>query len=222
MSDRRRVRCIALALAFSAACTTEHARRDATTARTRATPAVQATTAVPATPVAANAAAQASVPYYLDPSEDCGLLRTMLFPEPLALVKHFVALDNDARFLGTGPEADSLYVCPSHLPGPDEFTVVTRSDVDSLSVTDSVARVIVRSRRLGEMTQDSLGLLFARDPGVVVDTFVVLHTPFGWRIESPQLPNRVLGSAVIAHAQSLRLRTVVRDSLLAAMARTGN
>jgi hypothetical protein len=181
---------------------------------------VPAIPAVPATAVAAPAAE--SMPYYLDPAEGCGLLQTTLFPEPVALVKHYVALDNDARFLETTPAADSVYVCPEHLPGPDEFTVVTRSDIEPLSATDSVARVVVRSRRLGEMTQDSLGFLFVRDPGMVVDTFVVLHTPFGWRIESPQLPDRVLGSSVIARAQSLRLRAAVRDSLLAAMARTGN
>jgi hypothetical protein len=220
MSDGRRARGIALALALTSACTTEHTRRGVETSRTAVMPAVPATRAVPATAVVAPAAA--STPYYLDPTEGCGLLRTALFPEPMALVKHYVALDNDARFLETTPAAESVYVCPEHLPGPDEFTVVTRSDVEPLTETDSVVRVVVRSRRLGEMTQDSLGFLFVRNPGMVVDTFVVLHTPYGWRIESPQLPDRVLGSSVIARAQSLRLRPAVRDSLLAAMSRSGN
>jgi hypothetical protein len=160
-----------------------------------------------------------SVPYYLDASEGCGLLETTLFPEPIPLVKHYVALDNDAQFLQTNPATDSVYVCPEHLPGPDEFTVVTRSDIEPLAAMDSVAQVIVRSQRLGAMTQDSAGFVFVRDPGVVVDTFVVLRTPFGWRIESPQLPDRVLGSAVLARPERFHLRPAVRDSLVAAMSR---
>jgi len=137
-------------------------------------------------------------------------------------VKHYVALDNDARFLETTPATDSVYVCPEHLPGPDEFTVVTRSDAEPLSAADSVARIIVRSQRLGQMTQDSLGFLFVRDPGVVVDTFVVLRTPFGWRIESPQLPDRVLASVVLARPERFRLRPAVRDSVTAAVTRPGS
>jgi len=201
------------ALLFAVACASEHTRSDADTGR--AVPA-----AVPATPVAASS--PAPVPYYLDPSEGCGLLQSPIFPEPLALVKHYVALDNDARFLETTPATDSVYVCPEHLPGPDEFTVVTRSDAEPLSAADSVARIIVRSQRLGQMTQDSLGFLFVRDPGVVVDTFVVLRTPFGWRIESPQLPDRVLASVVLARPERFRLRPAVRDSVTAAVTRPGS
>ena len=209
-ASRKRARLIATAFSLTAACANERARVDADTGR-----------GVPVAAQVAPAESQsaASPPYYLDASEGCGLLKTALFPEPVPLVKHYVALDNDAQFLQSTPVTDSVYVCPGHLPGPDEFTVVTRSDVEPLSATDSVAQVIVRSQRLGAMTQDSVGFVFVRDPGVVVDTFVVLHTPFGWRIESPQLPDRVLGSAVLARTERFRLRPAVRDSLVAAMSR---
>ena len=153
---------------------------------------------------------------YSDPGDDCGLLKAAAFPDPVALVKHYVALDNAAQFLESTPVLDSVYACPGHLPAPDEFTVVSRSDVEPLTANDSVARILVRSPQLGRMSQDSVGLIFVREPGVVLDTLVVLHTPFGWRIESPQLPSRVLGSAVLAHPDRFRLRPVVQDSLRAA------
>jgi hypothetical protein len=156
----------------------------------------------------------------VDTADDCGLLETSLFPDPVALVRHHVALDNDARFLESTSAVDSVYACPMRLPGPDEFTVVGRSDVQPLTATDSMARVVVRSRKVGRMTQDSVGLVFVPEPGVVVDTFVVAHTRFGWRIESPQLPGRVLGSAVLARAERLPLRAEVRAKLVEAMSRS--
>jgi hypothetical protein len=210
MASSRQVSIVATAFALTAACANERARVEADTGR-------GAPAAARAAPDASQSAA--SLPYYLDASEGCGLLKTALFPEPVPLVQHYVTLDHDARFLQTDPATDSVYVCPDHLPGPDEFTVVTRSDVEPLSRTDSVANDLVRSQRLGTMTQDSVGFVFVRDPGVVVDTFVVLHTPFGWRIESPQLPDRVLGSAVLADTERFHLRPAVRDSLVAAMSR---
>ena len=209
-ASRNRARLIPSAFALTVACAPERARVDTDTSR-------GVPVAAQAEPVKSQSAA--SLPYYLDESEGCGLLKTALFSEPIPLVKHYVALDNDAQFLQTTPVRDSVYVCPGHLPGPDEFTVVTRSDVEPLSATDSVAQVIVRSQRLGTMTQDSAGLVFVRESGVVVDTYVVLLTPFGWRIESPQLPNRVLGSTVLARTERFHLRPAVHDSLVAAMSR---
>jgi len=194
----------AAALAASVACADARPRNDDTV---RAAPQM-----VQNAPAGSNTAATAA-------DDDCGLLRVSLFPDPTALVKHYVALDNDARVLQTTPETDSVYACPNHLPGPDEFTVVTHSEVQPLSATDSVVRIVVRSARLGEMTQDSLGFVFVRNPGVVADTFVVLHTAFGWRIDSPQLPDRVLASTVLARTERFRLRAPVRDSLAAAVSR---
>lgn len=174
--------------------------------------------------VRAPAVAQASkgpLPYYLDPLEDCGFLQTTLFPDPVALVHHYVEEDNVGRFLESTPLTDSVYTCPGHLPGPDEFTVVSSSEVQPLTSTDSSARVLVRSVQFGKMMQDSAGWVFVRDMATVVDTFVVLHTTYGWRIESPELPGRVLGTAVLARAERFHLRPQVRDSLVAAASRPG-
>ncbi len=164
-------------------------------------------------------AAEPRLPYYLDPAQDCGFLEVELFPEPVALVRHYVTLDHDASFLQSTPAMDSVYACPGHLPGPDEFTVVSGSSIEPLVIVDSMAQILVRSTQLGRMTQDSLGLVFSRAPGVAIDTFVVVNTAFGWRIESPQLPNRVLSVAVLSRPERFNLRHSVRDSLEAATSR---
>jgi hypothetical protein len=164
-------------------------------------------------------ASKAPLPYYLDPAGECGFLQVRLFPDPVALVRHYVEQDNMGRFLQSNALTDSVYLCPGHLPGPDAFTVVTSSEVQPLTSNDSIAHVLVRSAQLGQMTQDSVGMVFVRDPRTVIDTFVVLHTYYGWRIESPQLPDRVLGSAVLARPDRIPLRQQVRDSLVAAVSR---
>lgn len=163
----------------------------------------------------------APLPYYLDPAEGCDFLPVMMYPDAVALVKHYVALDNDAAFLESTPVTDSVYACPGHLPGPDEFAVVSRSVIEPLGPTDSVTRVVVRSDQIGTMTQDSAGLFFVPTRGVVADTFVLINTEFGWRIESPQLPNRVLGASVLARPERFPLRPDVREALLAAASRSG-
>ncbi len=48
---------------------------------------------------------------------------------------------------------------------------------------------------------------------------MVVHTPFGWRIEAPQLPDRVLGATVLARPERFPLRPEVQDSLAAAVSR---
>ena len=158
--------------------------------------------------------AASSAPFYLDSAEDCGLLRSSLYPDPVALVQQYVAYDHVATFLESTPIVDSVYACPNHLPGPDEFSVVRSSNIELLSRSDSDAKVLVRSDQVGRMSQDSVGFIFIREPRAAVDTFVVVKTPFGWRILSPQLPDRVLDSTVLARSERFKLRPAVRDSLV--------
>ena len=165
------------------------------------------------------AAVTPSVPFYLDPAEDCGFLQAFAFSDPVALVRTFVAYDHGGTFLESTVVMDSVYVCPNHLPGPDVFSVVRSSTVELLSKTDSQASVLVRSNLLGRMSQDSVGLIFIRDSRPIIDTFVVLNTPFGWRILSPQLPDRVLESTLVTHPERFKLRPMVLDSLMRSRSR---
>ncbi len=174
--------------------------------------------AVPSAPMVA-AAEPASDSADEDSDDDCGLLPVSLNPDPIALVRHYVELDKAGHFLETTPYTDSLYLCPNHLSGPDAFTVISGSDVQPMKASDSVAQVLVRSQRIGEIAQDSAGFAFTRNPGTELDTFVVRRTAFGWRIESPELPDRVLASSVLAKPDRFHLRSAVRDSLRASVSR---
>lgn len=173
--------------------------------------------------VAARAAARRPVfspadsAYYLGPSQGCGFLPTNLNPDPTALVREYIRRDNQGAFLKSNPWLDSAYDCPDHLPGPDAFTVVVTSTIVGQTITDSVATVLVQSHVLGDMGQDSIGSVFEAKPRVAVDTFVVVSTPFGWRIRSPQLPDNVLGSWVLSRPDWIRLRPSNRDSLVEAI-----
>ena len=163
--------------------------------------------------------AKVSVPFYLDSAENCGLLRSPAFSDPVVLVQRFVTSDNRAEFLQSSALLDSVYACPQHLPGPDEFSVVRRSDVQLVTRNDSQATILVRSAQIGRMSQDSVGFVFIREPLAAVDTYTVVNTQFGWRILSPQLPGRVLDSIVFAREKEFRLRASVRESLAQARSR---
>lgn len=162
---------------------------------------------------AANATADSSRPAYLDPAEGCEFLRASLNPNPRALVDEYVRRDSEGQFLETNRWVDTAYTCPGHLPGPDEFTAVSRTTVTELDRTDSLVRFLSRSDQLGEMTQDSLGYIFKANRQATIDTFVVVRTPFGWRIESPQLPDRVSVQWILSHAAQLGVHGRSVDSL---------
>jgi hypothetical protein len=159
-------------------------------------------------------ASTAHVPYYLDPAEGCDLLQVQLFPDPVALMRHFIAHDNAGGFLSSTPLQDSVYACPGHLGGSDEFSTVRESVVEPLQLTDSIATVLVRSTLLGHMRQDSLAFHFEAERRPIVDTFKVVRTPYGWRVESPAAIGRVLAARSLTSGDSLvHILPSVRDSI---------
>ena len=155
--------------------------------------------------------------YYLSSTEGCEFLARRLNPDPTRLVTEYVRRDGQGEFLHTNRWLDSAYDCPGHLPGPDEFTVVRDSRVTDARTSDTVASVLVRSQVLGVMTQDSAGPLFRPQARLKTDTFVVVLTPYGWRIREPQLPDNVLASWVLAAPQLARLRSSSRDAMQQAL-----
>jgi len=157
--------------------------------------------------------------YYLDPKEGCDFLKERVNLDPVALVQEYARRDNEGRFLQTDTWLDTAYACPGHLPGPDVFHVVRDTRIMSSRVTDTTAWVLVASNVLGEMGQDSSGFVFLEQPHFSVDTFVVDNTPYGWRIRTPQLPEMVLASWVLANPERMRLRQLNRDSLVRALSR---
>ena len=164
----------------------------------------------------------AAAPWYLDTAEGCGFLRTQRFPDPLELARYYVSQDSAGVFLGTSPVSDSVYLCPGHLPGPDAFVVVKDTRLRLLFQTDTMAEVEVTGLTAGYVTSDTTDHM-KLVPGLaaIADTFHLVKTQYGWRINSPELPNWVSGHTVAQQADTFRLRPDAVDSIKAFLARPG-
>jgi hypothetical protein len=163
-----------------------------------------------------------SPPWYLESAEGCGFIQSETFPDPIELVRHYVTLDSAGVFLASTPVMDSVYLCAGHLPGPDAFSVVKQTEIRLLSRNDTAAQVLVSSLKFGIMTSDSAGNSYLiPNPARIVDTFQLVHTAYGWRIESPQLPDRVHAATVLDQANKLRVRQDALDSVRAFLSRPG-
>ena len=164
----------------------------------------------------------AATPWYLDTAEGCDLMRAQRFPDPLELARYYVEQDSAGEFLGTSSVADSVYLCPGHLPGPDAFSVVKDTRLRLLYRADTTAEVEVTGVTAGFMTSDSTDTMYlSPTPPAISYTFLLVKTPFGWRIDSPQLPDWVSGSFVLQKANEWHLRSETVDSIKAFLARPG-
>ena len=164
----------------------------------------------------------AVTPWYLDDAEGCGFLRAQRFQDPLELARYYVEHDSAGVFLGTSPVTDSVYLCPGHLPGPDAFQVVKDTKLRVLFQTDTTAEVEFAGLTAGYVTSDTTNhMILVPGPKAIVDTFHLVKTQYGWRIESPQLPDWVSGYTVVQQADTFRLRPGTVDSIKAFLARSG-
>ena len=158
----------------------------------------------------------------VDAVDDCGLLHAERFTEPLELARYYVDHDSAGVFLETTPVTDSVYLCPNHLPGPDAFTVVKDTRLRLLARTDTSAEVEFAGVAAGTVGSDSTDHRYLTPkPAAIVDTFRLVKTAYGWRIDSPQLPDWVSGTTVLRRADALRLRPDAADSIKAFLARPG-
>jgi hypothetical protein len=148
--------------------------------------------------------------------DDCGLDSTRAHPEPLALVREFVERDGRGEFARGSTWLSGAVLCPEHLPGPDAFVAIDTMEVltGAAVVTADSARVPVRYALLGEASP----LRFDAAPSVVVDTFLVARTSYGWRVVSPDMPMRI--RAAVAAGWSDVLPDSVRTALRAAASST--
>lgn len=158
----------------------------------------------------------------IDTADDCGLVRAQRFPDPLELARYYVELDSAGVFLGSNPVSDSVYLCPIHLPGPDAFLVVKDTRLRLLARADTTAEVEFAGVKAGIMSADSTGQMYLRrEPSAIVDTFHLVKTAYGWRIDSPQLPDWVSGRFVMQQANEWHLKSETVDSIKAFLARPG-
>jgi hypothetical protein len=144
--------------------------------------------------------------------DGCDLDSTRAHPAPLALVREFVERDARGEFAKGSEWLPGAVRCPGHLPGPDAFMAIDTMEVltGEAVVTPDSARVPVRYSVLGEASP----LHFALAGSVLLDTFVVARTAYGWRVVSPDMPMRI--QAAVAAGWDDMLGDSIRTRLRAA------
>lgn len=110
---------------------------------------------------------------------------------PEELVAEYLRRDARGEFLDGG---FAWYVlCPGRWPGWDAATLIGGFQAGSVSYAQDTARIPVVYRVLADLRQDAIGV----HPRVerIQETFVVVLTPFGWRIGSPIINQHLLSEA---------------------------
>lgn len=132
---------------------------------------------------------------FLDDSDGCMFARVPRFVDPQALVMEYVTRDAAGGFLATSPWIDSALTCPGHLPGWDANTVITGFEVGTATVAGPHATVPVSYTAVGGLDGWNH---FSSVPRSVQVVFELVNTPWGWRIDGPQLAPMVLADSLLA------------------------
>jgi hypothetical protein len=132
----------------------------------------------------------------------CQFAKTFAHPEPGDLIGEFLRKDAAGAFLESNPWFDGATDCPGHEPGPDTYTMVAGYVTSPITTADTVVRVLVTYRALGEVHADATdSSVFDEHVRTVIDTLTVRRTPYGWRVQSPALWLRVLADSAFAEAK---------------------
>jgi hypothetical protein len=146
-------------------------------------------------------------------TQGCALVAQKLHPAPRRLLEEFLERDARGEFLSANAWDAGAHSCPGREAGWDAATVITSYQLDSLRLTPDAARYLVTYHVYGPLSDDSMGGLSVT-PGVEIDTFLLLRTAYGWRIDSPSLDPHVLPKAALGLQLRMRDRRLL-DSLAA-------
>jgi hypothetical protein len=102
----------------------------------------------------------------------------MIHPDPDSLLHEFVRRDSAGQFTQSSEWFNRAVDCPGHEPGPDVATAIRSVELRPLGRDSTVLRAELRWQR-------------ALEPGALVETLTVRHTPYGWRVQSPALNPKV-------------------------------
>lgn len=143
----------------------------------------------PATPAPENPDTTTNVPPW--ENEWCYFDTVMQTLGPEELVAEYLGRDARGEFLDGG--FAGLVLCPGRWPGWDAATLIGGFQVGSASYAKDTARILVVYRVFADLWQDSIGV----HPRVerTQETFVVVLSPFGWRIDSPIINQHLLSDA---------------------------
>jgi hypothetical protein len=135
------------------------------------------------------------------------------------LLHEFVRRDAEGDFLRTNDWYGTAVMCPGHVPGWDEATLILGYQATSLEETDTLSLFEVRYEEAGTLTQDERGMFLREEQQVTTDTFRLLKTAYGWRIESPIQHQRIMPKAALGlnrmhPASRARLVELLQNALL--------
>lgn len=117
--------------------------------------------------------------------------------DPLGLVRQYVKRDANGERLQSNPWFQDAVTWPDE-PAYDSFAVIRSYTVPPTTIAGSPAKITVRYDRIGWAVPEVGQLRFIAQwlPQDVV--FVVLQTDAGWRIDGPQISQRVLAEVAAA------------------------
>ncbi len=126
----------------------------------------------------------------------CEIVTQVLHPNPSTLITEFLHRDTTGDFTSSNPWDAGAHTCPGREAGWDTYTIVTGYRLVPLRSGADTSQYEVTYQVYAEAVDDSLHeMRRARAPQI--DTFVVLRTPYGWRIDSPLIPPHISLAATL-------------------------
>ncbi|MNK80770.1 hypothetical protein D3C87_1004950 [compost metagenome] len=117
------------------------------------------------------------------PEESCDFQRVKAHPDPKALLREYLRRDFSGEFESASPWKMGALLCPGHGPGWDSATIVASYSIGVAPPGKKVLSFPVTYQILGATWSDGSIEEGTRRERVV---FVLVQTPYGWRIAEPQ------------------------------------
>jgi len=120
----------------------------------------------------------------------CEIVAHALHPNPSTLITEFLRRDTTGDFTSSNAWDAGAHTCPGREAGWDTYTIVTGYRLVPLRSGTDTSQYQVTYQVYAEAVDDSLHEM-RRAQAPEVDTFVVVRTPYGWRIDSPLIPPHI-------------------------------
>ena len=122
----------------------------------------------------------------------------MMLIDPLGLVREYVKRDAAGERLRPSAWFQQVVTWPDE-PGYDSYTVIRGYEVERpKAIAGSPARIMVRYDVIGWVVWRDSELIFLDQPKDERREFVVIRDDAGWRIDEPQMGQRVLAEVAAA------------------------
>ena len=126
----------------------------------------------------------------------CQIVTQVLHPNPAPLIAEYLRRDSAGEFTSSDSWSPSATICPGRMAGFDTYAIISGYDLLLLQSRADTVQYQVTYHVYAQAVDDSLHELnLVRQPEV--DTFAVVRTPYGWRINPPDLPPHISPAATL-------------------------